>query len=699
MDISGYQIQHELDHNNLYSRYSAVHLASSKKVTLTIFSEQAKKLKNFNTYFDQLVTASKHPVASIQVLLHNCIIQHDLYTVISDHFNSEQCIIKQLNLLSEANKFNVAYQISKQLSELHQLNIFHNNIDLNNIFLNSKGVVSIGLVSHEFQLDSINSIHEIPSNEIKFFPSDIKQGISESTDFFRLGVLLFELIFGIKPTINAQDNNYGLSSQKISKYKNIFDHFFHAPKLNKIKSDFHFQALCKNNGVSLTEIPFTQNKSIDLEEIAEPKKSNSSIFIIVVLILILIGIYFFLNNFQQKPEAQYIEREQPTLINNNSNQNNQISQVSENTETDSTSNGNEQFESLYSNAQTSLNSNKYAAALMVINDALNIKPEDSNAIELKLKIKKEFQIQTLIKTAESQISRGSLLLPAGNNAMTTYNKIKKIVPDNDPRVAQGIENIARKYYELTVSQLNQNNRVRAKTLIAAGLRVSPNFVPLINLNNRINTLENTELADQQKAENDLKIALLNEQRELKLKTQNKALLAEQQRRQKEAEQRQIEVEIKRQQLGEKTRLNIETQRIESLYRSAKSQLKVSPLRLTNLASAKQNLLSISKINAKSAIQNQLFKEINQAYIRLSEIRTNEQLYIEALTTIDAGLIHNPSETKLSNLKTIINFQIIAEKEKEKAAQERKKAELEPPKQPVKEPELLIEEEIPIFGTF
>ncbi len=125
-----------------------------------------------------------------------------------------------------------------------------------------------------------------------------------------------------------------------------------------------------------------------------------------------------------------------------------------------------------------------------------------------------------------------------------------------------------------------------------------------------------------------------------------------------------------------------------MYKDAQLSLNDSQLTLNSIAVAVDHLQSLEFLSFNASQNIQLRKDIDNAYLSLSEYQFSINENQQAQETIRAGLQINSKNIKLSNLLEKINL-LQQEKDKAIAATiESKKPE------PIKD-----EPSLPIFGTF
>ena len=97
---------------------------------------------------------------------------------------------------------------------------------------------------------------------------------------------------------------------------------------------------------------------------------------------------------------------------------------------------------------------------------------------------KDDEVVRLLAVAEQQFRVSKLILPVKDNAYETYTAILSVSP-NEKRALTGLQRIANRYLKLAKKHHTKGDWNHSQTLIARGLKVSPDHKKLANLKNQI----------------------------------------------------------------------------------------------------------------------------------------------------------------------------------------------------------------------
>ena len=144
------------------------------------------------------------------------------------------------------------------LDYLHKKNIIYRDCRPENVLINSNGYIKLSDFSYAKKLENDLTFSTCSTPEY-YSPEMInKTGYNVSTDFWQLGILLYELLIGCTPFMDSDPMKI---YQKINKTKVIFPKTINKNAKNLIKHllvvDVHKRLGCSNKGiVELIENPF-----------------------------------------------------------------------------------------------------------------------------------------------------------------------------------------------------------------------------------------------------------------------------------------------------------------------------------------------------------------------------------------------------------------------------------------------------------
>jgi len=149
-------------------------------------------------------------------------------------------MLKAAGTLDEDTAKNYFGQLMSAISHMHEQNIAHRDIKLENILLDEKGNVKLADFGYSAKFTP-GKLFEDSVGTTNYFAPEIHAGIAhsgESADIFACGVILFTMLTGNMPFSQADqnDNFYSLFFQR--DYKTFWD--FHERVMRKKVRGFKF---------------------------------------------------------------------------------------------------------------------------------------------------------------------------------------------------------------------------------------------------------------------------------------------------------------------------------------------------------------------------------------------------------------------------------------------------------------------------
>ena len=511
-----------------------------------------------------------------------------------------------------------------------------------------------------------------------YLAPEAQHGLTAATDFYALGILLYQLLdkknpFDAEdlPLLELQKNDCALNfaHPELEHLKPLFDQLLDPDPQKRITTALQYQQAVEACGyrVRLPAYSFnTKSGAIPQQpETDQPYsrpgflKNNRLAISGVIALCIAVAIFYLLPDRTGRP---VVTTEASTAI------------IEANTITPETTDKDNTFEirqaeSLYQQALRNVQNKNFGSALMNTNNALKENPDHLAAQQLKVDIEREIEARALIADAEKQRSLGKLTEPPGDNAVETYLHLGKLLLPDDNRAQQGLQKIAAEFHQLAKIEFTQENVEMARTYISRGLQVVPGFAPL-------NELEQTILQHQERLAGQRQQAII---RAAKLRKEK-----EQQEQQKQLEQKRQQQERDQQLAQRKQELTIKQQKIATLLTDAAQNLNSKKLSLSSITAAKNIYDELTRLDSNNERITGLKQDILDAYSILAISQKNANRYNEALITLSQGLSMDAQDQNLNLIKNEINT-LIALREKA--------TETTPPTPPARNSPL------PVIGTF
>lgn len=683
MEIPGYQIGREVNSGTYSSVYNALDIGTSITVSVRVFNHTLRANENFCAQFRKAVFPLIDQKIGIMVPVRQAIANEQHCYLITDYFHGSQQQFESTITFSPRQLLQFGQQLASTLELIHGMNLVHGGIQSSNVLFTDQSQIVLGFLSLHKTLPSISHIAN-PTNSLEmamYQAPEIQQGLTAATDFYALGILLYQLLEKKNPfdardlaQLELQKNHLELNFPH-GEHKNLeplFKQVLHPDPEQRITTAQQYQQAVEACGYSVKLPGYSFHPKPDPLQhqpamaAAGPKtgimKNKWLLASTFVLVCVAVVVFFLLPEKKQlppsgpTPSGVIIDSKavSPANINktNNTGNNGQALEI-------------RQAESLYQEALQSAQKKNYGSALMNANNALKENPKHELAQRLKLQIERELEAQALISRAEKQLSQNKLTRPEGDNAFESYQQLSKMLPPDDRRAQQGLEKISGYYSDLAKTEISRNNFDKARSYIASGNSVIPGYGPLKEVEL---ALQQQQSAQQRRQE---KIRAAKALKERQLKQQQ--LL--EQNKQRERDQ---------QLLAEKQQQRIQQQKITTLIAEAQKNLELKKLSLSSISRAKSRYKELKGLEQNDERISELKQEILDAYGILAISQKNANQYNSALITVRQGLLMDKKNQNLSLIRNEINALI---------ALTNKPAE--------KKPQIATErnDQLPVIGTF
>lgn len=683
MNISGYQLGRQVAVGQLSTVYNALNLENSKTVTVQEFNHS---LGTNNTFRAQFKKAAEKLVSrrfGIMTPVLRAVVNDDECYLITEYFPCPEQASDELPELNVKQVLKIGLSIASTLSQLHEVGLIHGGIEKTSLLLTTtqQPVLSPIALHRALPALRLSSFTALTLEQQQYLAPEAEHELSEATDFYALGVLLYQLICQ-RPPFPA-DNAETLQQLKVSfNAVTLSNHHKHlqpllsgllaTDKSERIQNIQDFEQALADCLLQLKKRAklvqgSTDTSTVDLnppntETSNGRQKKYRLILAIALLIVISLPVYFLMQDGTKPSRDKQASTSQALKPRISIPQPPPVEDVVPAEDPDSSS---EQYQL----AQSSMQQGKYGRALMVINSALKSSPDNNQLKVLKRDIEREIAVGSLIHKAEKQISDLKLTRPAGDNALESYQFLQGLAKKQDDRIQQGFEKIASKYNDLATSAFNKGQHEEALELISTGFDVVQEYAPLMDLQkkiiDRLNLLaqqrEKQRLAQEKRArEEQFRASQLAEQQRIR-----EARLAEEQRIREEKqaeEQRMRELEAQRlavEQEQERQKLRrLNQNKINTLLASAGKRLEGSTLTLPNINAAKREYLEIAGLDAFDNRIPQLKQDIVDSYVILANEQKNASQYDNALETLQQGFELTRQDQNLvqmhSEIQTLVN---------------------------------------------
>ncbi len=684
MNIPGYQLGREIAAGEYCSLYSALEIATSKTVTVKYFHPNLSSSNEFCLHVRQVSERLlDHPLDHM-VRLKKVVWNSPGCFLITDYFpcGVNQQLPETSFTIEEA--LNYGWQIAATLTRLHRLGLVHGGVSSANLVFSSLSDVTLGLVAFQRTLKDVEIIRDLPlaPYEAQYIAPEFDRGLKPASDFYSLGVVLFELMFKRSPfdgqspqQLLLQKLNRVYSMPHGKKLAPLFDQLLNPDPDQRVDHVDDYLALVEQCGFHLQ----TEDASSEFNEPTEPMQvpvqqsaqaaRRKIPFIAGAIVLILIGVALLLFSGQETaPTARFpIEPAVSSIA--------QQAVVTVKPAPATVSDAAQRARRHLQLAQKQLAQNNYGAALMTVDKALKEDAGLSAARQLKRSIEQEIETRASLKRAEKLIQQGRIVSPPGDNALQTYRQLAQHLPAGDTRAQRGLMQLADRYYRAADALVLNEDYAAAREQIAIGLRIAPDHAELQKLALYIRQQERLA-AEQQKQKLLAQQQAQKQQRELE-KRRNEELARQRQQQLQQQEQARLLAQQQRARAKAEQQARLQQQQarqrqlIDHKLAQAQRLLSADQLSQQSLSRA----LSIHGELTGQTLPDEripaLFDQIVASYGKLAQQQLNRKQLQPASVSINRGLSLEPGNRRLLKIKNRIEQEIIAAQKVQQAQQKKK----------------------------
>ena len=512
MDIAGYKIIEESKEDRKFSCiYSAVDINSGKSVLIKVFNKELSTDSLFRTHFRSVTRVLRYEPLGNNAQIIDSKVLDDACILIIEHRDFDSVYSKNNIELSDKEALEIGRQLASSLSLLHKQRIIHGGIEPTNISISKNKEVILAPAELQRTMPGENPIKQLVDKveDIVYRAPEANYGLTASTDFYALGVLIYELLVGKKP---FETESITLLEKAKGKGKYIpldSKHRYLAPLFKKMLSpnpkfrvsnvyEFEFiLSQCEELSVRQNigfdpEYGFIAEKEIISQRPLMPKKVNILRPTIIGLFVAgTLGFIYNLTNFKSIFQVDDTTSKIPHSIETKDRPPLTVSTQSPPAEDQEYIAPN----SLHASVHSLVVEENYEAALKKINDA-NAADSGTDTIKtLKKEIENELEIRSLLITAETQFNNSNLFSPPDNNAFETYQKVITLTPEGDNRAIDGLTKIADHFLDISIDLKEQGKYDEAKESLASGLKAKPGHRELLEL--KISLSDSVSIANNQ----------------------------------------------------------------------------------------------------------------------------------------------------------------------------------------------------------
>ncbi len=632
MDIPGFKLGRQYAEGPYCKGYNALNLSNHKTVNVQIFHPSllgnADFVAQFREIADRLVGVNFGIMtATLQAELSN----RSCY-VITEYFPSPQQLASAETNLTRQQSLHLALQLAQTLDQLHQAGLVHGGIEYSALYFRDPERIALRPVIPQRALPVLRpaAIRSLEPRQKCYVAPEAIKAATPASDFYALGVLLYQLIFKQTP-----EDRY--STPTPDKWSFEGEHKDLEPFIRQlIKNDpaHRIQSLDQYNralkrcgvhlpGSALSVAKASQARS-RIKDTENPASGTTSkwIFIAAGLAMVAVAGAGLLNLSRETTQGPADNQE---IIGSDSAK--PEPEVAE---------------------QTATLAEAESAEALPDTDSLY-----QQTLTLKQRSEQELKARSIITTAERQLEAHKLFQPSGDNAYESYQTLADMLSAEDERVQRGFTRIAVACHEEAEKLLQGKRLDDAQETVDLGLSVKADYPPLLNLRMRINERRSTLERKQNTAR--LKLQKRNQQTKkqaARQQTAQQGLLEQKQkdlliRLQEEETRARNAAELARRQEAERTKL----MKIEALLRSANDHLKNDALSLVNVFSAHQEYEKLRNLDYTDPKIRQLQSALIDAYTMLTLRENSGEVYASAISALEQGVQLNPRERKKLQIRS------------------------------------------------
>ncbi len=663
MNIPGFKLGRQYADGQFCTYYNALNLSNHKTVNVQVFRSSLVASQEFAAQFRAItgkLVGARYGITprTLQAEIAN----HTCY-VITEYFPIPQQLPAKPPSLSRYKILQFALQLAQTLDELHQAGLIHGGIEYSSLFFRSSNELVLRPVMLQRAMPRLRAmtLDSLGPSQRRYLAPEADKGLTPATDFYALGVVLYQLIFNpasLDPA-DAELPPAWLFSGEDRDLEPFFHQLLTADSAHRIQSFDQFRSAleqCSGETPVTASMPVAEKPQPNANQGAGTSASALKwIAPSAGLAMAALAGYLAFAPEDELPQAP------PTATSPAVETRTASAEPSPGLTTQPPVVAPKNLETRLLQAQTQA-INDPEGALQRIDQLLAQQPDHRAAIQLKQQIEQALSARSIMRVAERQLQEAKLLQPSGDNAYETYLSLAETLSPDDKRVISGFTRIAAAYHSQAETLLAEGLPDKALETIELGLSVRDDYSPLLELRNHIDDLQS---AQEQKQ----RLARIERQRREERKRE--AQQREQEQRQQQAQQAQLvqQRQIENQATDELERLQrqqaqpaspqpavdgdrlFKQARVESLLTSANTHLNNGQLTLEHVFSAHQDYEELSKLDAGNPEVTRLKSELTDAYSILAIRQNNDELYKQALQALEEGVQLNPQERRKLQIKS------------------------------------------------
>lgn len=552
MEINGYRLGRKIAETEFCSVHNALDLATSKTVSVRIFNPRLMRHPGFCAGFSRFAESLLGERLGVMVGLLQYEASETACYAVTDYFPCLPLLQAQAVQMPAKALLQGGIEIAATIDLLHQRDLVHGALRPGNLFFNDQMKVTLGLGINRPEGEGSRPPPIDSAMAALYLPPE--GGDGPSADYYALGISLHQLLFGHPPFDEQNPRLQHQQKQKVlARFSSdghddllpLFQALLHPDPEQRIGNSEDFWQAANACGYRLLQPPFkaapppsretppaeaaapsppakpapasgsdkpAEEKPASPEDRSEPSRKPVLIAGGIAAAMAVALLAWFLMPADTGSEARApqavtastadtpdaaaaarpdekpapTETPEPDIAPQETEPaSNVVARPPDEIPRD---------EELFLRARSLFAEGNPGAALISVNEALKINPQQQDALQLHKSIRNELEARRILKRAEEQLLAGRLSSPPGDNALESYRSLGELLPKRDPRMQKGLSRVANRYLELSRKLVAQRKLDRAFQLADSGSRLFPGFAPLQALRNDIQQ----QLADQQR---------------------------------------------------------------------------------------------------------------------------------------------------------------------------------------------------------
>ncbi|MEJ2456432.1 MAG: hypothetical protein P8103_20100, partial [Candidatus Thiodiazotropha sp.] len=414
--------------------------------------------------------------------------------VITEYFPSPQQLASTETNITRQQALHLALQLAQTLDQLHKAGLVHGGIEYSALDFRAPDRIALRPVMLQRALSVLrpDAIKSLGAEHRRYVAPEAAQTPTPASDFYALGVLLYQLIFN--PDLH--DSSDAEAPEKWSfKGENrdlepLIRQLLDRDPVYRIRNLDQFNRALRQCGVQLPVSALSvakakqfQSSGTEAGKMASRATPKWILPVVGLALAALAGILFV--NLSSETAREATETQSQQIVASDNAKPAQVSdeQAPPPTETEPAE-ALPDPDSLYQQALSQLQLAP-KAALDKVNLLLDQRPAYREAFKLKRRIERELSARTLIARADRQLQELKLLQPSGDNAYESYQSLAELFSAEDERVQQGFTRIAAACHGGAERLLEEDLLDKAQETVELGLSIKTDYPLLLNLRMRI----------------------------------------------------------------------------------------------------------------------------------------------------------------------------------------------------------------------